>query len=162
MESNFYLTEQHKSKYMLDFEKVRSSKFWPLDDGIESFLVNINSNSNIQTLYSKKCQCNNWADNKSYLEFCYSEKCEQIIFRKVIPELLFIFSKDDDKFLYSYSLPSRNANYKEGKQEVGIGCIDDKEYFLINHFKFEFFSEEKEKHDNFWIHISNTLSKISV
>ena len=50
---DIYLTLDKKTYYMEDFTKVKVNTYWPLDKDIELYLVLINNNKLIQTLYSK-------------------------------------------------------------------------------------------------------------
>ena len=57
MEEISYLTRELKEYYITDFQKLLSfkdSEFWDIDEGLIDILIQINANTNVQTLYSKR------------------------------------------------------------------------------------------------------------
>lgn len=160
--NDIYLTSDKKTYYMEDFAKVKVNTHWPLDKDLEPYLVIINNNNLIQTLYSQNCKSDSFTtDLISYLEICYSQKLELKIFREVIPSLLYQFNKGEERLNYLYIPPGPNQNYQPDKTLRGIGCIDDNSYFQISHIRFVFYSFNQNRHAEFWQTISLELSKLN-
>jgi hypothetical protein len=159
-----YLTKDLKNKYMHDFmENVlhfNKESMWKLDEGLDEILVSINSNPNIQSLYSRKDSFSQ-VDflHESYIELCYSRYVELMLFREVIPSFNYDFIKDSQcLFYYQFNYPRHNPNYSPGSQPAGLGCIDDENYFQINTLRLTLESPIKSIHEKFWIRVRNSLS----
>jgi hypothetical protein len=164
--NDVYLTKEIKARYMIDFMNVLSFdriELWKLDAGLSGILSEINRNEFIQTLYSKKCPLKNPEDGcLSYLEFCYSEKVELRLFRKLIPSMFYDLDKLEwTKFYYDFNEPRDNPNYyPERKENAGLGCLDDENYFRINTIRFSLESYLIEAHQIFWDIIKKKLSTV--
>ena len=67
--NEIYLSKQSKKIYLEDFERLllNDNPFWNIDEEIKSYLIKINNNENIQTLYSNYGTNNNILG--SYIEF---------------------------------------------------------------------------------------------
>jgi hypothetical protein len=160
-----YLNESLKKKYMNDFtDRVipfDGSEAWKLDNGLAEILLSINSNPYIQSLYSKKDSFFNPGFlHESYLEFCYTPEVELKLFREVIPAFNYDFNKEfNSLFYYQFSYPRENPNLKEHGLS-GLGCVDDKNYFMINTIRLSLESPIKLNHDNFWKRTGESLSKL--
>ncbi len=160
-----YLTPELKAYYMDDFNNndlKEIDPFWKLDDGIKDYLISINNNPNIQTLFSKKKQFYKpSSENDCYIEFCYSQKIEQHIFKTLIPELNKTYNYDgDERLYYIFEFPKENIVYSE-KTASRLGCKNNKDFFRVNHIKLTFESWNTKRHDEFWEEIKNRFSIIS-
>lgn len=164
---SIYLTKTRKKRYMDDFvNKVlpfNALKFWALDEGLPEILSNINSNNNIQTLYSKRPSFDKTGrQNLSYLEFCYRKEIELSLFRDIIPSLfLDIDLNPEDRLYYLYHFPGTHS-YCSSETSIGLGCIDDKKYFFINSIKINLESEIQSAHNHFWLNLEKKLSRIGI
>lgn len=155
-----YLTNKIKEFHKGDFEQSLTSDvdFWKIEDSLVNYLIKINSNSAIQTLYSK-----NWNGDiftKSYLTFCYKVELEQRLFKEFIPMILSRFNEFNKcSCIYIFNYPRDNENYNP-ERKLGFSCTDNKDHFRINHIKLEFKSRDKNKHIEFWENVADGLSKI--
>jgi hypothetical protein len=159
-----YLTKEIKARYMVDFMNVLSFdriELWKLDAGLPDVLSEINRNEYIQTLYSKKCSLKNPENGcLSYLEFCYSEKVELRLFRILIPSLFYdLGALEGTKFYYDFNEPKDNPNHKR-KENVGLGYLDDENYFRINTIRFSLESYLIAAHQIFWDIVKKKLSSV--
>src|SRR5690554_673097 len=133
---DIFLTPQLKDYYMKDFNNLLKMKeeFWELDNEfLKEKLIKINSNPNIQTLYSKY-GIQGPDDLESYIEIAFTQNIELEIFRSILPNLIYTYSSismDLSNCYYRYSTPRVNRNYSIGDDKRGIGCLDDKDYFRI-------------------------------
>lgn len=157
-----YLTSELKSYYINDFNLVLSlsTDFWGIDNGLKDILININKNSAVQTLYSKKHDFHKPSfEQQSYLKIAYTKEVELELFRFTIPEFLILFNTDEyQKFSYFFEPPTLNANYRNGEINFNIGCIINEKYFFINTVKFELVSDQESIHNKFWKHLETKLS----
>lgn len=156
---DIFLTKALKKIYLEDYLKAidLENEFWRIEDFLIQKLNLINSNSQIQTLYSKYGG-DEILFNKSYLVFCYTKEVEEKIFKIVIPKITSKFS-DLPKSIctYKFEYPRANENYK-GDVISEISCTDNKEHFRINHIRLELKSRRKDIHQKFWDFISQELS----
>jgi hypothetical protein len=160
---NIYLNKSKKKYYMDDFHVLLNCEleFWKLDAGIKEILIQINSNENIQTLYSKKHGLNNFHDDDSYLRFCYKREIELQLFRFLLPDLILKFNcRPDTCIYYDFSFPKENINCNDDTHKLGLGCTDDKDYFQINHLSICLNSKDIEIHDEFWMDLKIKLSNL--
>lgn len=161
--TEIYLTADLKRYLMNDFNTnvlKEANSFWKLDDGVKDFLIQINSNNNIQSLYSKKHQGGFGLSDNSYLQFAYSKEIELKIFREVIPYFLILFNKvDESKFTYSFHPPEVSDD--NTSREIKLGCLNDKNYFNVNSLKFELETYDSKVHDQFWITLGGFFTKIT-
>lgn len=161
-----FLTKDLKSKYMEDFNNIIhiAKKFWEIDnDFLKEKLILINSNENVQTLYSKY-GIQGPDDSKTYLEFAFSNKIELNIFRYLLPELLQKFNSidnDQSNCFYSYSLPRNNNNYRVDSEKFGMRCCDDKDYFRINTVKINLETYDDSIKRQFWTDVALLLSELN-
>ena len=164
--TNIYLTKIRKQKYLQDFANnvlpFNRIDIWKLDKGLESILIKINENDHIQSLYSKKDAFNKpEIRHESYIEFCYSSDVELILFRDIIPKMIFDFNKDfESKLYYDFYWPRQNSNFSKDIEPLGLGCVDDETYFFINTIRITLESDHKQIHQCFWKRIEETLSSI--
>ena len=164
--TDIYLTEEVKLRYMNDFiNNVLSfnrNETWKLDEGLSDILSEINKNQYIQTLYSKKClSAVHGNESLSYLKFCYSQQIELKLFREVIPSIFYDLDVyEGTKFYYDFNDPHENPNYSKGSTPVGLGCLDDENYFHINTLSFNLESYSSEAHEIFWNVIRKRLTLI--
>lgn len=167
---DIYLTSELKAKYMEDFETNVLNccdEFWDLDDGLTETLSQINSNQNIQTLYSKKLvapESGAWSSQTdSYLKFAFSEEVELEILREVIPNCFekFTSSIEESYCIYQYCFPTVNSNYSiDDSKSIKLGCVDDEDYFKINHIRIELNSHNQSIHEEFWEYLKSNLSRL--
>lgn len=161
---DIYLTPELKSYYMSDFNSNvlnQTNEFWGLDNGVKDHLIKINSNPHMQTLYSRKRQFKEWIEMfGSYIEFTYTKDVELKIFREIIPFFLANYNtKDKSKFSYLYIPPRPNPNKDESS--LSLGCLNDKNYFNVNHLKFEMDSNDRQTHNKFWKDLETKLSELN-
>jgi hypothetical protein len=157
--NEIYLSSELKKFYFQDFEKLLSSEmdFWQIDETIKNHLIKLNQNENIQTLYSKYGPGDNMLG--SYIEFCYTEKIEQRIFKDIIPEILYEFNDiRSGCCIYEFSYPRDNANFN-GDRKLGFSCTDNPDHFRINNIKIIYRSYGLE-HIPFWDLITEKLSNL--
>lgn len=163
--NNIYLNPKLKTYYMEDFNKLIDidRDFWKIEnDFLKDRLLKINSNHNVQTLYSS-FESQNQDDWTSYLQFAFTKKVENKIFRVVIPELLIAYNLNDDNeciCYYNYYEPEINPNFKNRSEKFGMGCIDDKNYFKINRITIYLETYDNETRQNFWNDLEIALSEL--
>lgn len=153
--NEIYLSKQSKKIYLEDFERLllNDNPFWNIDEEIKSYLIKINNNENIQTLYSNYGTNNNILG--SYIEFCYYEKIEGKLFKEVIPEILCEFNNSDESCIYEFNYPRENRNYEEDNK-LGFSCTDNSEHFRINTIIVTYKSYDS-NHLKFWNFITEKL-----
>lgn len=170
---DIFLNTELKEYYLKDFnENVLNCEndFWDIDDGLNEILKNINVNKNIQSLYSKRYRCKSGqgldTSNKSYLEFAFTKNIELILFREFMPKALLGFNQSLEMkcaCFYTYSYPKENPNYYEEPSKIGpLGCIDNPDYFRINHIELTMISSFNERHEQFWSFLQRELSSIGL
>lgn len=163
---DIFLDSALKEKYMTDFNKVMSydKEFWKIDNEfLKVCLTTINSNPHIQTLYSAYGD-QNPNDSSSYLTFTFSKGVENQLVRKIIPDLIYIYNRknNDDCFCwYQYFEPKTNVNVRERDKEFGLACLDDINYFMVNHIKLHIETYDRNTKEEFWNEITQTLANIS-
>lgn len=160
-----YLTKRLKQRYMNDFinNVLQFEKpAWRLDQGLDEILISVNNNPLIQSVYSRKDSFTEVEYlHESYVELCYSRIIELKIFREIIPSFNYDFIKEPNSvFYYQFSYPRQNPNYKADSEPVGLGCIDDEDYFKINTIRLTLESPIKTIHEKFWLRINEVFSKI--
>lgn len=150
---------------MKDFNNVVNCgrEFWKIDDDfLKEKLISINSNLNVQTLYSKYGN-QGPDDSHSYLEFAFTRKIETKIFRSVLPDILYRFNSidlEESNCYYEYSKPRKNLNYRYGSEKFGMNCTDDKDYFRINTIRIQLETYDLKIKTQFWTDIELVLSKL--
>lgn len=161
---NIYLTEKRKSFYMNDFKNLLDCKleFWEVDKDIKNFLIKMNENISIQTLYSKIRKRSNPDDNDlSYLKFCYLSPVELKIYRNIIPDLNIDYNiNQESAFYYEFFPPQENCNYEVDSDKIGLRCVDDKYFFYINHIGLYLKSLNTDIHLDYWKDITEKLSEL--
>lgn len=165
-----YLTEEIKKIYQKEFyEKVLTctDDFWRLDNELSDLLIEINKNSAIHSLYSKKINEDNQLTNESYLQFTYSKHVEDKLFKEKIPKILMLCSHFDSKFIgdgaycgYRFNQPKENVNFQKDKSSIDLGCINNVDYFNINNIELFLISDKKQRHDYFWKVIHEILLEL--
>ncbi len=169
--NNIFLNPDLKVKYMEDFvNKVLlcNDEFWDLDENLREVLSQINSNPNLQTLYSRKATPPKergmmFSQTDSYLKLTFVKEFELKILRDVIPECISIFTdKSHESFCtYQYYYPDDNANYREDKiGRLDLGCLNDKDHFRVNHVRIELDTSNLADHDKFWQFLNQRLSNL--
>jgi hypothetical protein len=161
---NIYLDKAKKKYYMDDFNALLNLtiEFWKLDNGLKDILIKINTNENIQTLYSKRHGLNDFFDDDSYLMFSYYEEVELQLFRFILPDLILRYNNRPKSTLYYvFSFPNVNSNFADSTNNLGLGCTDDKNYFFINHLSIYLKSSVLDIHNEFWIELEDKLSNLN-
>ena len=165
--NNMYLTKVKKDWYMKDFRiLLKSNKdFWKMDnEKLKAILIKINGNTNIQTLYSKHLDTNLNSNNNSYLEFSYTLKVELELFRFVIPHFIDTYNLNsnygESVCNYNFYFPKENPNFKDNSIKFGINCIDNKNYFKINHIRINLENYNPKMHIEFWNDLKLKLSEL--
>jgi hypothetical protein len=162
---DIYLNKELKTKYMADFEnkvlKV-THESWKLSDNIREHLIKINENPKIQTLYSKYPEGKHEMDyDESYLKFAYSQNLELKIFRYFLPMLVGKYNQEfTSTFNYLFYEPYTNPNFDGEKSEIDLACINDKDYYRINHIRIALNSGNKQVHDEFWEFVAKRLNEL--
>ena len=154
MKPNIFLNSKLKARYLNDFNQLLQSDlpFWKIDNQfIMEKLISINSNKNIQTLYSKfGKECH----EETYLTFTFTSKVEKDIIRRIIPDILYTFNNcfgtEDSICYYNYLEPHKNLNCHVRDVKVGMGCRDDEDYFMVNHIQITQKSYSCKKKEEFW------------
>jgi hypothetical protein len=163
---DIYLTSSGKRKYMNDFINnvlsFNKIEFWKLDEGLPAILAGINTNDHVQTLYSKRPSYKNPDSYPlSYLELCYTVEIELCLFREFIPSLfLSVDPEPEARLYYLFDWPRPNLNYSCDSTPLGLGCIDDENYFNINTLKINLESYSEDIHSVFWKIVEKSLTKI--
>ena len=155
-----YLTKELKDFYLKDFEQslTTDDDFWKIEKSIKDYLININKNNRLQTLYSKNGQNNFF--NDSYLTFCYTSDLEQMLLKVCIPKILSKFNNlSKSCCFYEFSYPRKNENYNPDRS-LGFSCTDNENHFKINHIKIILKSRDKKIHSDFWICLTEELINI--
>ena len=153
-----YLTPELKAKYMVDFNEnvlTCTDEYWGLDNGLKDLLITINSNPNIQTLYSRKCNCNGIDGYDSYLWFLFSkdidfDRINRFATRCASKHNIFTFEYLDDAGEYiepSYKIPN-------------MGCVYDKSYLQNGIHIFYMQSKNIKKHNMFWNDIKDFFTTL--
>jgi len=162
MEEITYLTKELKDYYIADFQKLLSfsdSEFWDIDEGLVDILIQINANSEVQTLYSKRYKPKPEylaTETDSYLEIAFTKELE--------PELISRLAKLKADFVctnavltFSVQNPLNNVNVKP-EPKILLGCTTNPNYFMIRHIKIKLESQSPACHDIFWEKIKTTFS----
>lgn len=158
---DLYLTDELKQYYMTDFRQLlayKKSDFWDIDDGLADVLVKINDSPNLQTIYSKKLtpkQDSFGTLRNSYLYLIY----RKTIKKKLLSSLQEIARSFKDEITIEERAPKANPQKSNDKLK-GIGCIDNQNYFNVNHLKIELISFDIKEHERFFKELENKLSKL--
>jgi len=161
---DIFLNAQLKAFYMEDFNNLINSdrEFWRIDNEfLKEKLIAINSNPQVQTLYSK-CELQGLTSEESYLEFAFCEPMELKIFRSILPEMLLHFNsfgREESNCYYRYSKPGANPNYKPNSEKFGMRCVDDEDYFKINSIKICLKTINSETKKEFWNELVRLFSR---
>lgn len=149
------LKEYYKNDFIENVLKVEDS-FWGVPVGIVDMLKQLNDSENIQPLYS--CYPDNPSKKNGYLLFAYNHEVENVINTTVIPELTQSLKEiKHGKFTSVLSKPRSNENYRGGKSKYKMGCIDNPDYFLINHYEFNFEADGRHSQNIFWNEMTRLL-----
>lgn len=163
---DIFLNKNLKENYMIDFQKVLTfdQDFWRIDvEFLKNCLNKINSNQEIQTLYSSYGN-QNPNETSSYLNFTFSDKVEAKLLRKIIPDLIYFYNKQNDGECfcwYQYFEPKSNSNFRERDEEFGLACLDNKNYFMVNHIKIQIETYDIMLKEKFWKEITEILTEIN-
>lgn len=165
---NIYLTQIRKKYYQNDFESNVlncTTEFWRIDEGIKDYLIKINLNPYVQSLYSKKYKRSpgslDGLSKNSYVRFAYSKCIESALFKELIPECLLRFNFDDKRCVYRFEYPKHNPNFDDNVEDsINLACISDPNYFKTNTITIEFDSTEESFHHEFWKFITNKLYQL--
>ena len=146
-----YLTIKLKEYYQNEFENLLFSNdpYWGIDEGLEKPLKTINSNQNIQTIYSKKFKQRSESLQlfpESYLQIAYSFSVENNLQEK-LQEIKDAFN--ESKINIFNIEPHENSNYEMGSNKQ-FGCIKNPNYFYVKYFHIGIISQLIEDHELFW------------
>lgn len=161
---DIFLNPKLKDYYMEDFNNLLMMEegFWALDNGfLKQKLIEINSNPNIQTLYSKY-GIQGPDDSESYIELAFTQNIELKIFRSILPNLIAKYSSITTNLsncYYRYSTPRDNGNFSI-RDKRGIGCLDNKDYFRINTIKIHLEAYNIKTKNEFWQDLALALSEL--
>ncbi|MDY0142022.1 MAG: hypothetical protein RBR97_09020 [Bacteroidales bacterium] len=162
--TDIYLNQELKAKYMADFENVLkvTNESWKLSEKIRQYLIKINENPKIQTLYSKFPEGKHELDhNESYLKFAYSKDIELKLFREFLPVFVGKYNQlKNSTFNYMFREPHINPNYDGEKSEIDIACLNDPDYNMVNNIRLVLKCSSKNIHDEFWEFVTGKLSEI--
>ena len=165
---NIWLSPELKEKYMEDFEnKVLKCKHpaWTLEEEVRPFLIRINSNPEIQTLYSAfyKRNSSTYIDGEfnsfpvSYLRIAYSLSLAPAVNKKCESFMANHGEHEDAWTSFESSLPRDNCNYRGRESSINLGCLNDPEYFRIDCIECKIVSPDRKVHLGFWQEISDLL-----
>ena len=165
MEQILYLTEKLKEYYLQDFQRLLNycdSDFWDIDEGIKESLILINSNPNIQTLYSKIFTHRDDSislETTSYLEITYTKHIESKLLA-VLEEIKSAFLSRNLEVTLNKLEPADNSNYNP-KTRIQLACVTDQDYFRITHVRIEIDSNGVKDHDLFWSKLTSKLPPLT-
>lgn len=159
------MTKELKDYYQKDFlnnVEPCNDSYWKLDQGVLDYLVKINKNSSVHSLYSKMFSPNDSSfiiDQESYLRFAFKQEVENLLFREIIPRILMCANlSTEGKCFYQFEAPKDNLNYSElYTGPLQMGCVINPDYFRVNSIKLLFNSKRSADHVIFWDIISNEL-----
>lgn len=140
-------------------ESIESdNEFWDLDEGIKNHLISINNSKNVRTIYSKKGKDLANFRFESYLRIGYTEKIEQELFNKIIPLFFNKYNLSTSEFSLEVIEPHKQSERTKTKENNGMRCITDSNYFNITQLMFKLKSKNNNIQDEFWNELNNTLS----
>jgi hypothetical protein len=151
-----YLSDNNRDFYSQAFlhaEKCES-KFWDIDNGINTYLKRINLNPNIRTLYSKKGASNLQFGMESYLVFCYSKSVENEI-EKRAENLNIIGARINKQEPKLQTVPSAEKN-------PCLKFINNPEYWNVWNFRISIDGGIEREHQAFWIKLCELLENIGL
>lgn len=160
-----YLTKELKKYYLEALSEVENSdnEFWKLDEGIKIHLDVINKNERIQTLYSKSGKYLGGYQNESYLVFTYSKVVELKLFKEIIPYFMYNYNERYESICYyAFNEPYIREDKNEKGGILNLKCINDAQYFNINHIRITLQDGTKSINDRFWDDLSDKLSNIKL
>jgi len=164
---NIYLEKALKSFYMQDFQKLLLDErdFWKIDSQfVREALIKINESVNVQTLYSASNKRAGSVLENNYLKFCYTKNVELKIFREIIPTLILRYNdlENDSKCFYLFGEPKINLNSRaeDNENKFGLGCIDDPNYFKVNHIQIFLECYHVNISKQFWLELSEALGSL--
>lgn len=166
-----FLTPELKNSYMRDFNEnvlTCTHSQWKLDEGVKDILIEINKNSNIQTLYSKRNQgapsrgthpkklfkASNWV---SYLVLTISE---QIPLNDFLPFEKHCIKKYGNKFILIASRQAEPISDDLIKLPVYMSCTKNKEHWNICNIWISIDSKNVNDHNEFWSDIEKYLTQL--
>lgn len=159
---DLYLTPETKEYYLNALKEVENSEhdFWKVEKGISTYLKKINENKNIQTLYSKGAGNCQDLSSESYLIIAYSKKVELRIFRELLPYFIYYYNDHESSCFYSFNGPGTKENNYEEARSLKLKCVDDPNYFNINHIRIELKEGSLNLHQEFWIELTEKLTEL--
>lgn len=158
-----YLNENLKSYYENAYEEVKATtnEFWKIDKGLAPFLEQINSNANIQSIYSKQSCYLGGYKLQSYLAIAYVRKVELTLFRKTIPFFISKYNSIRDfECTYEYRKPYKREDKHYSKDVIDLSCVKDVDYFNINHIRLELVGIGPDEHEEFWHDLTKHMSSL--
>jgi hypothetical protein len=151
--SLIYLTKTSKIYYSDALREVIECKepFWKLDDGLEDYLLLIDQNKNISTLYSKFSNSST-PYVESYLRFAFTKNTEKEIVENIKPIIT-------QKYKCIFELNQPKITQKIGAK-INLKCVKDPHYFNILNFQIRNIRGSINQQLEFWVEITEMLSKI--
>ena len=143
-----FLTSEAKERYMKDFNEnvlTCTHKYWGIDLPIRNILIEINKNSEVQTLYSK---CGKDIESQSYLFVSVTEN-----FYPKLAGIVELLKSKVGRFSYFVNEPTIHVN-----NDVKMGCNRDEEHFNTSVFCFYCTSKKREAHLLFWHYLAEKFA----
>jgi len=168
---NRYLTKKLKEYYIKDFHDnvlTETSISWKLDAPIRDYLIKINKNNNIQTLYSKFYGNDHSLNHdQSYLEFAYTKKVEIRLLREFFPRIVSMFNQlpavdnhySGSTCYFSFNEPKIDRTLSD-EPIYKMGFHTNRYYKNINRYWLSLESSNKDLHNEFWKTITADLASI--
>ena len=161
--NNIYLTDDLKKYYVNSLLEIINcdDEFWNLDNGTEEHLISINQNNNIGTIYSKRGKGLSGKSFHSYLRIVFTKSIERRLIGEVLPTIIKDYnSLDNVKCKFEKIEPYIQAKKESSKNNHGLKCIVDPNYFNIKNILIELKNGNHELHAKFWNDLSCDLSNL--
>jgi hypothetical protein len=157
-----YLTSDLKKYYLEALNETKNSEneFWKIESGIENHLTKINENENVQTLYSKCAENSKNFLTESYLVIAFTKKVELTIFRKTLPFFMFRYNDYDSNCNYIFNEPYFREDENGKPRVLNLKCVDDSNYFNINHIRITLNEGSLDLHKRFWNDLTEKLTEL--
>ena len=159
--NNYYLTPDKKKYYSTDFVEnvlTETNESWKINDSIRTYLIDLNNCHRLQPIFSKFPDLGTLIDD-SYLEIAYTNQIESKLKQETIPHLKLSWNKTAENFSFSFSGPKTNTLIRPEKSKMKMECLNNPDYFKINHFRFTFINSNIDKHIEFWEELIKQLKR---
>ncbi len=156
------ITKEKKQEYMKDFnEKVLTctDKYWAIDAGLKEILIKINSNPNVQTLFSRRYfKGKKWDLHFKHTSYLAYTIVDGVNLEKILELPQYLSNKFGQKFRCISSEGESFFSNSSGK--IQMGCLDNSEYFNVAHNMLLFKSKLESEHDIFWKEVELYLTSV--